>query len=132
MKKLYFDKGAAKKSLSSFLDDGEIFLEAERMIKKPKSMNESLPEGIITWLITPVGIFQKPKPLNKIPYPLDSQHSECPHLNHKATKNLDHSCVHELEGGLRLMGFNGVLVDLDFLASALEHVLISLIGPSLV
>ncbi|KAH0453582.1 hypothetical protein IEQ34_017906 [Dendrobium chrysotoxum] len=44
MKKLYFDKGAAKKSLSSFLDDGEIFLEAERMIKKPKSMNESLPE----------------------------------------------------------------------------------------
>ncbi|PKU76627.1 uncharacterized protein LOC110105271 [Dendrobium catenatum] len=44
MKKLCFDKGAAKKPLSSFLDDGETFLEAERMIKKPKIMNESLPE----------------------------------------------------------------------------------------
>ncbi|KAL0925964.1 hypothetical protein M5K25_004342 [Dendrobium thyrsiflorum] len=44
MKKLCFDKGAAKKPISSFLDDGETFLEAERMIKKPKIMNESLPE----------------------------------------------------------------------------------------
>lgn len=44
MKKLCFDKGATKRPLPPVLDDSETLIEMERMSKKPKTINESLPE----------------------------------------------------------------------------------------